>query len=240
MRFLFIVLIFCSGNLYSQVNSHARTAGMGNTDGSIANLAVLDASSATLGYTKDMGFSNSAGFDALAIVSTNVGNFGLTAQQYVLGKGFKEGGIRLIYSRSLSARILTAFSVGYHQLSFVENYAVSRITFDVAARYYLKPEWLVGIQADPNNLIVDMSYMFDKKVLLGFESEYDWRYGFDFRTGLEYALIHWVWLRAGVSINHFKQFAGIGFSYKKIGLDLSLAHHPKMGYSSYISLNYVF
>lgn len=240
MRFLIILFVFCPASVSAQVISNARITAMGDTGGSLANIAAYDASAVTFGYTKDLSSSHSTSFNAMTVVASNVGNFGLLAQRHALGKDFTEVGFGILYSKSIGSRVLTAVSFGYRHLSFIENHTNSNATFDVAARYYLNPEWLVGIQANPAGFVFDMSYVFDKQVLLALESEYDRQYGFDLRTGLEYALTHWLWLRGGLSVNHFKQFTGVGFIRNKMGLDLSLEYHPKLGYSSHISLNYAF
>ena len=214
-------------------------AAMGGTGGNRANMATYDKSSITLGHTNDLYLSGSAGYNVLAIASTNIGNVGLAAQRYDFDD-FTEVGISAIYARSFGKRFLTAFILTHQQHSILEYDKNSTSTLGVAAQYYLNSEWLIGFQIDPVNFIADMSYSFDKQVLLTVESEFDWQYGADFRMGIEYAVVHWIWLRGGVSVNHFRQFAGIGLSHQKFGIDLASAYHPKLGYSSHISLNYAF
>ena len=62
----------------------------------------------------------------------------------------------------------------------------------------------------------------------------------DVGFGIDYRLLEIMSIRGGVTIKPFKQYVGIGFTPKKLMLDLALESDPNLGYSPQIALAYAF
>ena len=62
----------------------------------------------------------------------------------------------------------------------------------------------------------------------------------DMKSGLEYNILNKFFLRAGVSMIPFNQYAGFGISYQHFRVQIAVSSHIELGFSPQMSLGYEF
>lgn len=94
----------------------------------------------------------------------------------------------------------------------------------------------------PVILRMGLGYTFGEKLFMGTETEKDLELGKAcFKTGLEYRLNKYIYLRTGISVQYHVQHSfGLGFLRQNFQADLAFSFQPVLGYSPYLSFLYVF
>lgn len=92
----------------------------------------------------------------------------------------------------------------------------------------------------PTILKIGLAYSFSDKVICSIENEKDISQSSNTKVGLEYHAIKQFYIRMGIATNPRVDCFGIGIDIKGIRLDISETIHQQLGYSSGISLSYIF
>ncbi len=189
--------------------------------------------------------------------------FALPYKQHVVGFRFQRYGFSayseqqagFALARKFGNTLNIALNFNYHQLK-ITNYGSAK-TFSVEAGLQYRASdklWLGTHVANPNRseyskgvdaaipVIVEFgaSYIFSDKVIIATALEKILNSNTDFKIGAEYGLLELLYLRGGVSVNPFKQYAGFGLNYQQFKLDMAASSHPVLGYSPQLSISYEF
>ena len=98
----------------------------------------------------------------------------------------------------------------------------------------------MGDEEIPTIFNMGVSYLFSDKVLLAVATEKDLNHDAIFKAGIDYRIIEYVSLQAGVSTNPTKYSFGIGFHYLKIDAYVGFLKHQTLGFTPSFTLSYGF
>jgi hypothetical protein len=260
-----LLLLMFSLNAKAQVNYGARFAGMGNTGTALQGASSLISNQAGIANLKSpiLSFSFEKPFLGVDIKSQSalfafpfkLGVLGYTISNYGIPNAYSSLKSGLSFARMFGPQLSMAITVNYHQLK-IPNYGSNNTFYiEFGVQYILKENWILGAHIDnpgrfgyENNGHYDIptvfrlgnSYQFSDQVLISIDGKYLLNENLDGSLGIEYSIIQWLKLRGGVSLNHFQQHVGFGFSYQDFLFDAAAIIHPRLGVSPQITLSYVF
>lgn len=85
-----------------------------------------------------------------------------------------------------------------------------------------------------------ISYLPSKKVKLMAEIQKDLDQKAVVKAGIEYELVEKVWLRTGFTSQTLMACGGIGLEWRNLQFNYAFSHHPQLGWSNAIGLNFRF
>jgi hypothetical protein len=261
---LLLILGLCPILAAAQTNFGPRITALGNTGVVIQDAWSLQANQAGLVGIKGPVFSGS--FESKYFnpeLSTKSAIFAIPFKRDVFGLSFQTYGfsayteqrIGFAYAKMFGKTVSTALNVNYHSVK-IPNYSHSA-AFSVEAGLQFKASDKLSIGAhitNPNR----STYNYQVDAVIPVSTELGLAYAFtstttintaivktlnspaDLRCGLEYEPAAWLALRGGFSSNPFRQYAGFGTTFQKIGLDVAASFHPILGYSPQVALSYEF
>lgn len=262
--YFLIIFIFYNSPLVAQTDNGPRITAMGNAGVAMqdiwaaqknqAGIANLDKVMIAIGYENRFSVKELGTQSAILVIPIKKIILGATFQSYGID-AYKEIKTGFSLAKSFGPKLLIGVNLNYHQLK-IENYGNSKIfSVDVGLQYEAFPHlWLGTHISNPNqskyglnneqiipaHIQFGASYIFSKQLIVSSEVEKILDNQADFKTGLEYKVVKIMALRGGISVNPFKQFAGFGIYYEKFNIDLAVASHPVLGYSSQIAVGYEF
>lgn len=92
----------------------------------------------------------------------------------------------------------------------------------------------------PTLFTMGCSYRFFNKVIIACETEKDLIHKAVFKSGVEFELTENFFLRTGISTQPVYYSFGLGYSFKKIMIDIALTRHQILGYTPHFSMSYTF
>jgi len=266
VRQLSFFLILLTEALNGQdTNPGSRLTSMGNTGAALqdvwsiqsnpAGIASLAAPAVGVTYQKNYPGTSLSTEAAVVVYPLKNHAFGLSFQSFGFS-AYKELRIGFAYARKFGEAVYTALDFNYHQLSITSYGSTGTFSLDAGLQYKPSKELIIGVHVSnlsnssydqgagaviPVKLAVGASYHFSKELLLstsvvaGNDDS-----GGDFRAGMEYCLLTQLAFRAGVGVHPFNQYAGLGYAFKQVSVDLAVSNHLVLGYNPQISLAYVF
>jgi len=261
---LFLTLL--AGALNAQdINPGSRLTSIGNTGVALqdvwsvqsnpAGIASLAAPAVGITYQKNYPGTSISTEAAVLVYPLKKHAFGVSFQSFGFS-AYKELRLGLAYARKFGEAVYTAVDFNYHQLSIPSYGSAGGFSIDAGFQYKPSKELIIGAHVSnlsnssydkgagaviPVQLAVGASYRFSEELLLstsvvaGNDDS-----GGDFRAGMEYCLLTQLAFRAGVGVHPFNQYAGLGYVFKHVSVDLAVSNHLVLGYNPQISLAYVF
>lgn len=165
---------------------------------------------------------------------------------------YNDNKISLGYSRKFGKYLSIGVQLNYGIIQFDEQYeSLSFITFEAGAIYKLNRNLSLGVHVyNPNNsylresservpaiLRMGATYILHKDLMLTTEIEKNIYNKAEFKSGIEYRCGNTTFLRAGVSTGKSPVHFGVGFSFRKIILELSSEYHQLLGFSPQSSIS---
>lgn len=92
----------------------------------------------------------------------------------------------------------------------------------------------------PSIFRLGLRYDFSEKVLAALEVEKDVDFDPVMKAGVEYHVVEYLYLRAGIATNPQQSTFGFGLVLKQFKLDVATGLHSQLGYSPQVSLLYQF
>ena len=258
--YLFTVGILCTNILFAQTNLGARLTAMGNNGVAVKDIwgvaanpaSITDIPYPTLQLThQEHFFTEALKNQALA--------FAFPIQRQIIGLHLQRYGISefqnikagIVLTRQFGQKLAIGLRANYHQLK-ISNYGVTKgISIDVGTIFQFTDELCFGFYINnpskdtyqtksiyttlPTTAYLGVAYRTSDKLLVASTISTD-----ILAIGLDYQLIKSFSLRGGLSLNPFTHYAGIGFSKSKFIADFSFTKHPNFGYSSQLTIGYVF
>ena len=170
---------------------------------------------------------------------------------------FRQEKYGLAYARQIAPKLKFGLQFNNYRLFLSEeNRSVSSFGAELGIQY-LFTERLVfgfhvmnpyqtgvklnsGIFRYPSRINLGTFYRLSDLFSLSSELENDFDNHFALKTGIEYAILEKLFLRAGVSGKPYQLSAGIGFQVKRLALDLATTYNPYLGNSPSVSFQYEF
>lgn len=163
--------------------------------------------------------------------------------------------ISFVYARALSPEFKLGFGLNYHALKIPGYAAAQAWSVTVGMQFSPLPRLTAGAKiSNPNRAAFDGAlkaeipvvaalggaWLFSQKVMA--VAELEWTSGFSasLKGGLEYRFHPQAAVRAGVSTAPFRQYGGLGLTYKGFTLDVAASSHLQLGFTPQISIRYEF
>lgn len=259
------LLIIISLRLNAQPSVGARMSAMASSGIALRDVWAINANQAgitelqqptiALDYQKTFTGQTIAAQSAVFVLPFKKQVLGLSVYRYGW-ETYRNQEIGFTYARRFGPDLAAAMAFRYQQLS-IENYGkLQSFALDAGLRFQLNPALSLGahlgnlsknalsheLQYADRPLLIRFgaAYQSSKQILLALAFEQGLNTTADARMGLEYQIIPLIALRGGLSVNPFRQYAGVGVALKKINLDMAFSSHQALGYSTQISLGYAF
>lgn len=259
------LLVSYTNPLYSQeINLGPRVTALGNIGVALSDVWSIQSNQSGLAFlqkpTASISYRNSYLSSELhtqsAVFAYPFGRnvLGLSFQSYGF-TAYSEQKIGFTYAKRFGNNVSAALNLNFHQVDIPSYGSVQTYSVEAGLQYKVNESLILGTHISnpgmsnydvevqsliPVSLEFGGSYRFSDKVLLntGFVKVLDSTS--DFRCGLEYSVIDWLAFRGGVSVNPFRQFAGLGYQFKDLKIDVGASTHPYLGFSPQIALSYEF
>lgn len=264
MKYILGILFLLSFNSSAQVNTGARFTSLGSAGVALQDVWSIQQNQAGLSAIKKFTVAIAiekpfAGYElstqtAIVAIPVEKNVFGASFQNYGFAS-YSQQRVGFAFARSFGPRLAAALDFNYHSVK-IQGYSSSRAySVEAGLQYQLTKNLSLGAHvANPNQgkfegeantgiparFQAGGSYLFSEKVLMAVTVEKIIGYPVDNRFGLEYQLLDLFALRAGVSTNPFKHYAGFGINYHKLKMDVATASQPVLGYSPQIAMSYEF
>jgi len=220
-----------------------------------AGLGWLETPAAGIFYENKFGVRENSVRGGLAAIPTKQGTFALSINAYGF-ELYSQNKIGLGYGRKLGENISAGVQINYHSLRIGENYG-SATAFSAELGVQAKLNDNITLAAhlyNPNRakladfnderiptiFRLGMRYDFSEKVLAAIEVEKDIDFKPSFKAGLEYHVVEYLYLRAGISTNPALSSFGFGLKFQQFQLDFAASMHNTLGFSPQLSLQYNF
>lgn len=261
--YLFASSAFATGE---NQQSGGRSAAMGNASVALydnwstfnnqAGIAYLDSYHLGLNYNSEFALSELS-FKSLAFVApTGFGNFGISVSNFGYSL-YSESKFGLAFAKKLNKRFAMAVQMDYLYINATEKYGSKGIAIGeigilsepmdhlyVGAHIYNPWRTKVSDYNDervPTVVRFGLAYEFSDKAIASAEAEKDFDYSTNFKAGVEYRIVEYLYARAGISTNPTNKYSfGLGYKLKGFTADFSFTHHYVLGFTPHVSLNYFF
>lgn len=269
MRKIQIVLIFLIFFLsvhksYSVQENNiisGKSAAMANASVTITDIWSIYHNQAGLGYLENIsigafhqsGYIKEQNLQGIAFAyPTKTGTIGASYSYYGYSE-YSEMQTGLAFGRNFSKYFSVGIQINYLQTHISGNYGnANSVNFEVGilsqpidnlfigAHVYNPSQSKIGEDKMPTIFNLGASYMFSEKVLFAIGTEKDLEHAAIFKTGIDYRLIDFVSIQAGISTNPSKYSFGIGFHYKTIDAHVGFLKHQTLGFTPSFTLSYGF
>lgn len=264
IKFLFLFSLFCwmSESQAQNINIEAgKSAAMSNTSLTMTDIWSVYHNQAGLGYLTDIsvGAFHQSGF----IKQQNTQGVGFAfptktgtisaSYSYFGFSQYNEMQAGLAFGRSFTRYFAAGLQINYLSTRIADNYGSSNtVNFEVGilsqpienlfigAHVYNPSRSKMNKETIPTIFKLGAGYLFSKKVFLGIETEKDLKHDAIFKAGLNYQLIDYVSLQAGVSTNPTRYSFGIGFHYININAHVGFLKHQTLGFTPSFTIGYGF
>lgn len=177
---------------------------------------------------------------------------------YQFGKTtFRNEKFGIAFARSLNPKLNFGIQFNYYRFFLAEeNHSIGNYGLELGFQYRLTNQILLGFHAlNPYRVGVktlsgeyfypshyNVGAYFQLSDSFGFvtELEKDLQYPVNIKTGLEYAILEKLFIRAGISGKPYQLSAGMGFAANRLKIDLAVAYNQYLGNSPSVSFQYQF
>lgn len=262
---LLILISFCiitkGFSIQDQKIESGKAAAMANASVTLTDIWSIYQNQAGLGYLKNIsigafhqsGFIKEQNIQGIAFaLPTKSGTIGASYSYYGFSQ-YNEMQAGLAFGRSFSKYFSIGLQLNYLHTQIAGIYGTANsINFEIGilsqpidnlfigAHVYNPSHIKMGEEEVPTVFNLGISYLFSEKVLFAIGTEKDLNQDAIFKAGIDYKLIDFVSLQAGVSTNPTKYSFGIGFHYEKIIAHVGFMNHQTLGYTPSFTLSYGF
>lgn len=261
---LFVILQGFSNKSFSIQESKVeagKAAAMANTSVTLIDIWSIYHNQAGLGYLKNMsvgafhqsGFIKEQNLQGISFAfPTKTGTIGASYSYYGYSQ-YNETQAGLAFGKTFSKYFAIGLQLNYLHTQVAGNYgSVNSVNFEVGilsqpvdnlligAHVYNPSRSKMGDEYIPTIFNLGVSYWFSDKVLFGIGTEKDLNHNAILKAGINYKLVNFVSLQAGVSTNPTKYSFGIGFHYININTHVGFSNHTTLGFIPSFTLSYGF
>lgn len=258
-KLILLLLLFFSFSLFAQngpVNPlSSRSNGVANASVAFNDINSLFNNQAGLADLKYSSFLFSGQETFVAPNSDNLGaGFALPISSGTIGFNFEYFGdsrieqtkIGLAYARKLLETLSVGIQFDMISTQLPLNEKSNLFTVEIGVQYELSENLVLGIHLFnpakleiiedeylPTVLRVGATYSPNEKLLVHAEIEKDVDFSVVFKSGLEYELVHHLWLRIGFQHKPTTVNAGVGYLFKNgLRIDLAAYYQPGLDLTS--------
>lgn len=172
---------------------------------------------------------------------------------------FRETNINIGVNRLLTKSLALGIGVNYRMATIIAvDERPSRLSLDIGLTYEFNEKLMLGcsVQDAPSFTLQEYSdgslpffgyciraggyYAISNTSLVTSEVAYLENEGVSFRAGLEYTPVSTFDLRVGFCTKPLQPSLGMGYSFRKMNVDVLALYHQQLGISSGVSLSYLF
>lgn len=172
---------------------------------------------------------------------------------------FRETNINIGVNKLLTKSLSLGIGVNYRMASIIAvDERPSRLSLDIGVTYECNEKLMFGcsVQDAPSFTLQEYSdgslpffgycirvggyYAISNTSLVTSEVAYLENEGVSFRAGLEYTPVSTFDLRVGFCTKPLQPSLGMGYSFRKMNVDVLALYHQQLGISSGVSLSYLF
>lgn len=191
-------------------------------------------------------------YSAVLAKSTQSGNFSLSLDYYGY-KEYNESQIALGYARKINDRIDIGAKFNYFSLRIPSYGKASAYNFDIGAVFHITEQLHSGINIY-NPLSSRLGKNTGDKLMPVYRAGLGYELSSSFFTGVEiikemggttginasfqYKPVNYLFARAGIVTSNHTWYAGIGYLYKNMRLDVTASMHRQLGISPGVLLLY--
>jgi hypothetical protein len=163
--------------------------------------------------------------------------------------------IGLGYSMLLSEKLAFGLQGNYHQLRLAQNYGSARmLTVETGLVYKINPSFQLGMSVYnlgrsklslfpmerlTTRMRIGGSAKISSSLRVNFDFQKQLEYAPEFRCGLEYMPMKYLFFRGGIAIGVPELAFGIGYKWKQIQMDLASLHQQNLGWSPVLTFSYL-
>jgi hypothetical protein len=238
-----------------------KSAAMANASVTINDIWSIYHNQAGLGYLENIsigafhqsGYVKEQNLQGIAFAyPTKTGTIAASYSYYGYSE-YSEMQAGLAFGRNFTKYFSVGIQINYLQTHIRGNYGnTNSVNFEVGilsqpidnlfigAHIYNPSQSKIGEEKIPTIFNLGASYKFSDKVLFAIGTEKDLEHDAIFKTGIDYRLIDFVSIQAGISTNPSKYSFGIGFHYKTIDAHVGFLKHQTLGFTPSFTLSYEF
>ncbi|MCC6289189.1 MAG: hypothetical protein IT249_15020 [Chitinophagaceae bacterium] len=218
----------------------------------IAALATVKNFSAAVYGEKRFMLSALGLYSAVLATSTSSGNFSLSANYYGYA-AYNESEISIGYGRKLSDKVDIGVKFNYFSLLIPSYGKAAAFNFDAGAVFHITEQLHSGINIY-NPLSSKLGKHTAEKLMPVYKAGLGYDFSASFFTGVEvikeqggatgihasfqYKPITQIFARAGIVTSNHLWYAGIGYLFKDLRVDITVSMHQQLGISPGILLLY--
>ena len=261
---LLFIFSFYYNSLYAIQESKieaGKSAAMANTSVTLMDVWSIYHNQAGLGYLENIsigafhqsGFIQEQNLQGISIaLPTKTGTIGASYSYYGFSQ-YSEMQVGLAFGRSFTKYFAVGLQINYLHTQIAGNYgSANSVNFEIGilsqpidnlfigAHVYNPSRSKMGEEQIPTIFKLGVSYLFSEKVFFGIETEKDLDHEAIFKAGIDYKLIDFVSLQAGISTNPSRYSFGIGFHLKTINAHVGFLNHQTLGFTPSFTLSYGF
>lgn len=259
-----LLLLLCKKFVFSaqdRIIEEGKSAAMANTSVTLTDIWSIYHNQAGLGYIENIsigafhqsGYIKEQNIQGISFaLPTKTGTIGASYSYYGFSQ-YNEMQAGLAYGKTFSDYFAVGIQLNYLRNHIAGNYgSAETVNFEIGilsqplenliigAHVYNPSRSKMGDEEIPTIFNLGISYLFSEKVLFAIGTEKDIEQDAIFKAGLDYQLIEFVSLQAGVSSNPSKYSFGIGFHYITIDAHVGFVNHQTLGFTPSFSLSYGF
>lgn len=270
IKFGICTALFCLGvNLYAveeNYKSGARQAGMANTGVTSTEVWANFYNQAGLGYIQStqigVFYENRFVVDQLSMQSLSFafpvkgGTFGMNWTLFG-SSAYYESKLALGFGKAFTDAFAAGIQLDLLSVFFDETYPnASAVTMEAGILAQPIKNLYLGVhvfnpigssfhsfvdETIPINFTAGLGYWFSEKLFTAAEIEKSSEFPAYFKGGIEYRFYPPLLARIGISSSQMSRYSfGLGFEKKYIQADIAFSHHPYLGFTPHISVNYKF
>ena len=258
---VFLVFSHKSFSIQESKVEAGKAAAMANNSVTLIDIWSISHNQAGLGYLENIsvgafhqsGYIKEQNLQGIAFaLPTKTGTIGASYSYYGFSQ-YSEMQAGLAFGRTFTKYFAVGIQLNFLHTQIAGNYgSVNSVNFEIGilsqpienlfigAHVYNPSRSKIGEEQIPTIFNLGASYLFSDKVLFGIETEKDLNQDAIFKAGLDYKLIEFVSLQAGISTNPSKYSFGVGFHSKSIDTHVGFLKHQTLGFTPSFTLSYGF
>lgn len=261
---LLVFVFLFAHNANGQFNystAGARSAAMANTSVVFTDFWSVYNNQAGLGYLERItvgafhqsGFIKEQNSQGIGVaVPTKTGTLAATFDYFGFS-AYNEMQAGLAFGRTFTDYFSAGVKLNYLRTQISGEYGnADAVTFEIGilseplenlfigVSVYNPSRSKMGTETIPTIYKAGIGYIFSDKALLAIETEKDIDQSAIFKAGIDYQLINFVSLQAGISTNPSNYSFGVGLHYSDINLHVGFLKHQTLGFTPSFSLSYGF
>jgi hypothetical protein len=262
---MIMMLQFSYHLMLAKQNFGARLTAMGmnsaavtdewNITGNPAGMSLINTPTLALNYLKYISGTDLSNQAIAFIFPLKKSTIGICLNKYGISQ-FNEITVGAALSKKFGNQFSLALKINYHQIKISDYGSIIGFSIDVGTIYVINQKLIIGLYLNnpafqkfssnlisisiPSAIYTGISYEISNKILLATTISKHISSSLGVGLGIDYKLIKSLSLRTGLTLKPFKQYVGVGLSYKALLIDFTVESDPFLSYKPQLGLSYAF